>query len=67
MKKGSRSIRCDVCGKVIGWVIPTGEYDYGIKRVRYEMKDDCVEMWKGNCVYYRCRECAKNNPCEKRR
>ena len=59
MKRGSKSIRCDMCGKIIGWTIPTGQTDYGIKRVEIVKNDDCNEFFIGFCQHFLCDGCVK--------
>ena len=59
MKRGSKAIRCDKCGCIVAWVIPTGIKDYGIPRVEYHEKDNCVVLDKGMQMIYRCKQCNK--------
>lgn len=59
MKKGARAICCDMCGNKIGWVIPTGQYDHGIKRVRIELSENGNEFFIGFCQHYRCNKCME--------
>lgn len=54
MKKGSRARKCHICGKIIGWSIPTKRL-FGIQECRMEWKDYGGHDEKG----YLCKQCAK--------
>lgn len=59
MIKGSKSIRCDKCGTIVAWEIPTGQYDHGIKRVTIKERKNCKVIDIGFSRHYRCDKCGR--------
>ena len=59
MKKGTKAVRCDMCGVIVGWSIPTGAKEYGIPRVKIKERENCKIIDMGFARHYRCTDCDK--------
>ena len=59
MRRGAKAIKCDMCSTTVAWSIPTGEYDYGIKRVTIQERPNCRVIDIGMSRHYRCADCMK--------
>ena len=58
MIKGSKGLRCDKCGVIVAWSIPTGEFDHGIKRIHIKERPCCKIVDIGFARHYRCKACC---------
>ena len=59
MRKGSKSLRCYKCGKVVGWEIPTGKSHHGIKEVTQRLNKDGHIVDKYSSRYFYCTACKQ--------
>ena len=53
MKKGSSARKCRCCGKVVGWIVPTGKDILGIRVCEFKPTKDLSVNRHG----YICKEC----------
>ena len=56
MKKGSKQRKCCKCGKVVGWIVPTGELIGGFIPVANFKPTSDFAPGKGK---YICKDCAE--------
>lgn len=57
MKKGSAALRCYKCGKMVGWLVPTGRTHHGIPEVSIRMKKDGCMVDRLGSRFYFCTSC----------
>ena len=57
MRKGSKTLHCHSCGKVVGWTVPTGKVHHGIPEVTFKMKQDGCIVDRLGSRYYFCITC----------